>query len=1120
MSSPPSQQPLKQVKTTTISSSTHPKSLTHQIPISKQNKRKFKFLQSSIDKLTAIDLSTWFDSSLNWKNVKPPKIYVNLNLPISASNSNKNKKLIKDWYHPNNQIKTAKYSVLSFIPRNLLEQFRRVANVFFLVLVILQFIPKFIQVSPALAALPLLCVLAITAIKDAHEDARRHASDHQSNLQTVLTLSQSVYTNQNSTHPKTSSAFSAHFLFRLLRFNRQKIKSSNSTAKPHWFSFPCNSKLKQTPKLNSTNSNLHSNQQQHCHHDHDDLNNGFQIKTWQDLQVGDFVKLKNNQAVPADIIICSTSDEEENVCFIETKNLDGETNLKSRHALQSLSHLRNSSNFSSSNHHPQDHPNQFTVENQLPDPNMFSYNAVISFPDRHNHSSSPNQSQSIKSQHQVPVNLISILLRGTVIRNTEWIIGLVIFTGPNTKIMLNSSPTPSKRSKVERQMNPMVFINLAILALMCLFNAIGTHLAEKYYYKRNAYWSVGSDRSDDNPDINGLIGFAYAMITYQNIVPISLYISIEFVRTIQAYFIWADKDLKYKGRCTLARSWNLSDDLGQIQYIFTDKTGTLTQNLMQFKQCSIAGKIYCGHHQPDEISKEEDVMTDDTTMNRNIEPIKESSKLSTLHPNPAHRTSPRKLNQDSLTDSNAEKSKQDSQDSHNVLDSSKLLIEPFKDIELSKDLAMLNTDCSRMIHGFFACLALCHTILVSEESDGSIHYKAQSPDEAAADTGFVFRGRDKNIIKLQVPSVFNKLKPPLVARSTQQLEIEPVDDVISEEEHSSEIHEYELLELIEFTSVRKRMSVIVKKIAKDELNSDPQIYLLVKGADNVIFERLAPVGNCHCNSMILSSHWKRYEFDHCQKLVDQLENLPPNCSQSDPYTLQPSTNQSPRQIRNLSLHEDLESILGEDNGNRAADLLSANKGVGLSLATKPPVIQSFEDLRISKAQELPTRTAQNRAIDNFRLHPPPPVSQHEPAALLHHHQSTQTRFRQAVTASPSGPLRLKANGRIQKPEVKNGGLVPIKQSPAATKNSLAGKEIASEDFVFKMRQWWDQLEAEKGTRLSKKKFREILFGKFFAYRKRLEQQFLAALSVLEHDFEIPHNSQPSTVAHTLVGLGN
>lgn len=73
--------------------------------------------------------------------------------------------------------------------------------------------------------------------------------------------------------------------------------------------------------------------------------------------------------------------------------------------------------------------------------------------------------------------------------------------------------------------------------------------------------------------------WAFALITFQNIVPISLYISIEAVRTCQAAFIYFDSHMVYEktGQTTLARSWNLSDDLGQIEYIFSDKTGTLTQ---------------------------------------------------------------------------------------------------------------------------------------------------------------------------------------------------------------------------------------------------------------------------------------------------------------------------------------------------------------------------------------------------------------------------------------------------------------------------------------------------------------------------------------------------------------
>ena len=140
------------------------------------------------------------------------------------------------------------------------------------------------------------------------------------------------------------------------------------------------------------------------------------------------------------------------------------------------------------------------------------------------------------------------------------------------------------------------FINLLILAVMAIVCGVVDAVLEQRYFPRNAPWLFDDTQSDDNPHINGLITAIYALITFQNIVPISLYISIEVVRTCQALFIYFDREIFYEktGQATLARSWNLSDDLGQIEYIFSDKTGTLTQNAMVFRQCTINGRIYKG----------------------------------------------------------------------------------------------------------------------------------------------------------------------------------------------------------------------------------------------------------------------------------------------------------------------------------------------------------------------------------------------------------------------------------------------------------------------------------------------------------------------------------------------
>lgn len=152
---------------------------------------------------------------------------------------------------------------------------------------------------------------------------------------------------------------------------------------------------------------------------------------WEDVKVGDFVKIYDDEPIPADLVICATS-EEENVAFVETKNLDGETNLKSRSACPALTHLRNAKECA-------DPKNSFYVDCEQPDNSMYKLTATVVMP-----------------HEKYPVDLGQTLLRGTMLRHTKWVIGLVIYTGEDTKIVLNSGGTPSKRSKVERQMNPQV----------------------------------------------------------------------------------------------------------------------------------------------------------------------------------------------------------------------------------------------------------------------------------------------------------------------------------------------------------------------------------------------------------------------------------------------------------------------------------------------------------------------------------------------------------------------------------------------------------------------------------------------------------------------------------------
>jgi phospholipid-translocating ATPase len=125
------------------------------------------------------------------------------------------------------------------------------------------------------------------------------------------------------------------------------------------------------------------------------------------------------------------------------------------------------------------------------------------------------------------------------------------------------------------------FINLALLAIVGVICSVVDSSLQRYYLHRGGYWTYGEPLSDDNPSFNGFTTFFNALITFQNVVPISLYISIEFVRTCQAAFIYFDGEMYYEpaDQAALSRSWNLSDDLGQVKFMVSDKTGTLTQVL-------------------------------------------------------------------------------------------------------------------------------------------------------------------------------------------------------------------------------------------------------------------------------------------------------------------------------------------------------------------------------------------------------------------------------------------------------------------------------------------------------------------------------------------------------------
>lgn len=248
---------------------------------------------------------------------------------------------------------------------------------------------------------------------------------------------------------------------------------------------------------------------------------------WKKLEVGDLVLLRDNEQVPADIVVLATSDRD-SLCFVETKNLDGETNLKVRKAMPATSGIKSEEDLEHSH---------FFLDSEPPHANLYAYNGVLKYRSMANE----GKHDDLKVE---PVTINELLLRGCTLRNTKWVIGLVVFTGADTKIMLNGGDTPSKRSKIEKETNFNVIMNFIILMALCVAAA----LLHGYYRSMDntsaTYYEIGAEAAQ-NIYLDSLIVFVSCLIVFQNIVPISLYITIEIVKTIQAYFIHQDIEMYY-----------------------------------------------------------------------------------------------------------------------------------------------------------------------------------------------------------------------------------------------------------------------------------------------------------------------------------------------------------------------------------------------------------------------------------------------------------------------------------------------------------------------------------------------------------------------------------------------
>ncbi|KAL0908998.1 hypothetical protein M5K25_023517 [Dendrobium thyrsiflorum] len=575
-----------------------------------------------------------------------------------------------------NRISNRKYTILNFLPKNLLEQFSRFMNQYFLLIACLQLWPLITPVNPASTWGPLIFIFAVSATKEAWDDYNRYLSDKKANERKVWVVKEGT---------------------------RIQIEA-------------------------------------------------------QDIHVGNIVWLRENDEIPCDLVLTGTSDPQ-GICFVETSALDGETDLKTRVIPSACIGLASEQLLKIKG----------VIECPNPDNDIRRFDSNMRlFP--------PFLDNDI-----CPLTINNTLLQSCYLRNTEWACGVAVYTGNETKLGMSRGIAEPKLTAVDAMIDKLtgaIFLFQLVVVVVLGFagNIWKDTEARKQWYVM--YPSEG-------PWYELLIIPLRFELLCSIMIPISIKVSLDLVKSVYAKFIEWDEEMLDQDTNTPAHAANtaISEDLGQVEYILTDKTGTLTENRMVFRRCCISGISYG---------------------NENGDALKDAAFLHAI--------------------------------SNNVPD----------------------------VIRFLTVMTICNTVTPIKSTGGAMTYKALSQDEyalvnAASQLHMVLTSKSGNILKVNFRGA----------------------DL-----------QYEILDILEFTSDRKRMSVVVKDCQNEK------IILLSKGADEAILphasaEQYALLGlrtlcfgwreldECEyvewarmfkeANSTLTDREWKLAEV--CQKLEHHLEIL-------------------------------------------------------------------------------------------------------------------------------------------------------------------------------------------------------------------------------------------------------